>query len=479
MFKSIKLSLQKMPGVAAFFSAKDIPGTNNFMPAGLGNEDVEEILCSGEVLFYGQPAGVIVAETFNQAQKAAQAVNITYEKMDNRPIYPTLKSVMNVAAHDRFYDIVSYYERLSLDKKSSETATKNIKGRFEIAGQYHYTMETQTCVCVPIEDGMDVYTSSQWMDLTHVAIAESLKVPQNSLNLYVRRLGGGYGSKISRSTQIACVCALAAHLTHRPVRFVLPLETNMTAIGKRYGCMSDYDVEVQKTGKITKMSNSFVQDYGISLNESVQSATTAFFKNCYDAKTWKIEGKAIKTDAPSNTWCRAPGTTEGIAMIENIMEHIAQETGVDPLEVRLANILDDNKMKELMPKFRNDVKFDIRRNDIDAFNAANRWRKRGIAIVPMQYWLEYFGQLNAIVSVFAGDGTVSVTHGGIEMGQGMNTKVAQVTAFALGIPLEKVSVKPSTSLTSPNAIVTGGSMTSESVCYVSIITMLQRCFLLR
>lgn len=467
----------KMPGVVAFFAAKDIPGINNYMPAGLGNQDVEEILCSGDVQFHSQPSGIIVAETFNQAQKAAKAVVITYEKKSNRPLYPTLKSVMDVDARDRFYD-------MSFDKKGkgyrvaqAATATKNIKGRFELAGQYHYTMETQTCVCVPIEDGMDVYSSTQWMDLTQVAIAESIKVPQNSLNMYVRRLGGGYGAKISRATHIACACALAAHSLQRPVRFVLPIETNMSAIGKRYGCISDYDVDVEKNGKITKMNNHYVQDYGVSLNESVQSATTEFFKNCYDAKTWKIVGKAVKTDAPSNTWCRAPGTTEGVAMIENIMEHIAHETGQDPLEVRIANMAADNKMKTLMPQFRSDVKYDDRKRAIDEFNANNRWKKRGIAVVPMQYWLDYFGQLNAIVSVYAGDGTVSVTHGGIEMGQGMNTKVAQVTAYVLGIPLEKVCVKPSTSMTSPNAIVTGGSMTSEAVCFAvkkACETLLQR-----
>ncbi|XP_038118865.1 xanthine dehydrogenase 1 [Culex quinquefasciatus] len=455
----------KMPGVVAFYSAKDIPGTNNFMPAGLGNQDVEEIFCSGEVQFHGQPAGVIVAETFNQAQRAAKTVVITYEKMNNKPLYPTLKSVMDKDVQDRFFDV-------SFDKKgkgyrvqTAVTATKTVKGRFEIAGQYHYTMETQTCVCVPIEDGMDVYSSTQWMDLTQLAIAESLKLPMNSLNMYVRRLGGAYGGKISRATQIACACALAAHFTNRTVRFVLPIETNMSAIGKRYGLISDYTVDVEKNGKITKMNNHYVQDYGVSLNESVQDATTAFFNNCYDAKTWKVVGKAVKTDAPSNTWCRAPGTTEGVAMIENIMEHIAHETGQDPLEVRLANMAADNKLKQLLPQFRTDVQYNERKREIDDFNVKNRWKKRGIAIVPMQYWLEYFGQLNAIVSIYAGDGTVSVTHGGIEMGQGMNTKVAQVTAFVLGVPLEKVAVKPSTSLTSPNAIVTGGSMTSEAVCY--------------
>ncbi|XP_055537407.1 uncharacterized protein LOC129725498 [Wyeomyia smithii] len=455
----------KLPGVVAFYSAKDIPGTNNFMPAGLGNQDVEEILCSEVVQFHGQTAGIIVAETFNLAQRAAKEVIITYEKISNKPIYPTLKSVMDVNAQDRFFDVSFDKRGKAYRVAQAATATKNVKGRFEIAGQYHFTMEAQTCVCVPIEDGMDVYSSTQWMDLTQVAIAESLKVPQNSLNLQVRRLGGGYGAKISRATLIACGCALAAHLTQRPVRFVLPIETNMKAIGKRYGCISDYDIDVEKTGKITKLNNNYVQDYGVSLNESVQAASTEFSKNCYDAKTWKIVGKAVKTDAPSNTWCRSPGTTEGVAMIENIMEHIAHETGLDPFEVRMANMTKDNKMQELMPQFRRDVEYDERKRVIDDFNAKNRWKKRGIGIIPMQYWLDYFGQLNAIVSIFAGDGTVAVTHGGIEMGQGMNTKVAQVTAYGLGIPLEKVSVKPSSTLTSPNAIVSGGSMTSEAVCY--------------
>ncbi|XP_058831229.1 uncharacterized protein LOC131689891 [Topomyia yanbarensis] len=446
----------KMPGVVDFFSAKDIPGINNFMPPELDNQDVEEILCSGQVKFHGQPVGVIVAETFNLAQKAAKSVNITYEKTCSTTIFPTIKSILDSDCQNLFSDVL-----INQGSKNGRI----IKGRFEISGQYHFTMETQTCVCVPIEDGMDVYSSTQWMDLTHVAIAQSLKLPQNSFNLHVRRLGGGYGAKVSRATQVACACALAAHLTHRPVRFVMKIEENMRAMGKRHGCISNYNVDVEATGKIIELNNHFALDSGISFNEPVQSDAAEAFKNCYDAKAWKIVGKAVLTDTPKNTRCRAPGTTEGVAMIETIMEHIAHETGIDPLEVRMVNMTKDNKMQQLMPQFRRDVQFDERKRVIDEFNANNRWKKRGIAIVPMQYWLDYIGQLNAIVSIYAGDGTVSVTHGGIEMGQGINTKVAQVTAYALGVALEKVSVKPSAVLTSPNAAVTGRSMASDAVCY--------------
>uniref|UniRef100_A0A182K1U4 FAD-binding PCMH-type domain-containing protein n=1 Tax=Anopheles christyi TaxID=43041 RepID=A0A182K1U4_9DIPT len=456
----------KYPGVVAFYSAKDIPGTNNFMPASLGNQEVEEIFCSGEVLYHGQPVGVIVAETFNQANHAATLVNILYERVSqSQPVYPTLKSLVDNQTKMRIFDEPVTTTRRGSSYRVKVSAARKVTGRFEMAGQYHYTMETQTCVCVPIEDGMDVHSSTQWVDLCQVAIASMLKVPENSLNFTVRRLGGGYGSKISRAGQIACACALAAHLQNRPVRFVQTIESNMSSIGKRYGCITDYEVDVESNGRIVKLTNNYMQDYGASLNESVGEATTEFFNNCYDTKTWKVVGKAAKTDAPSNTWCRAPGTTEGIAMVENIMEHIAWELGLDPLELRLANMPEGSKMRELLPQFHTDVEYVQRKAEIAQFNVDNRWRKRGIAISLMRYPLGYFGALHALVAIHAGDGTVSVTHGGIEMGQGMNTKAAQVAAYVLGLPLEKISIKPTSSLTSPNAIVTGGSMTSEAVCY--------------
>ncbi|XP_058464982.1 uncharacterized protein LOC131438756 isoform X2 [Malaya genurostris] len=450
----------KMPGVVRFFSAKDIPGVNNFMPDYLDNQEIEEIFSSGEVKFHGQPVGIIVAETFDLAHRASSMVKITYEKISNKPVHPTLKSFMDA---ERNTD--DSIDKRDPEKTPMSTSFKNIKGHSELAGQYHFSMETQTCLCIPIEDGMDVYSSTQWMDLTHVALAESLNLPQNSFNLHVRRLGGGYGSKVSRATQIACACALAVHLTQRPVRFVLKIEENMRAIGKRYECIGDYDIEIEKTGKIIKMNHLFTHGCGIALNESVHNQTTIAFRNCYDADAWTIVGEEVRTNAPTNTWCRAPGTAEGLAMIEIIMEHIAHETGCDPFEVRMVNMAKDNKILQLMPQFRRDVRFDERKHFVDEFNANNRWKKRGIAVVPMQYWLRYDGQLNAIVSIHAGDGTVSVTHGGIEMGQGINTKAAQVAAFALGIPLEKISVKPSTTLTSPNSLVSGISMASDSVCH--------------
>lgn len=455
----------KIPGVVAFFSAKDIPGVNNFMyfPEFMGKE-VEPIFGTEKVEYHGQPIGMLVAETFALVNRAVKAVKVTYGKPEVKKIYPTAQDVLKAKADDRIQEMGYSTHGENYDKATGGDV--KVKGHFEIGGQYHYYMETQTCLCIPIEDGMDVYSATQWIDLTQMAIARMLKVPQNSLNLFVRRLGGGYGGKGTRATMVACACALAAHLTKRPVRFVMTLEANMEAIGKRYPVISDYEVDVDKNGKIVKLYNEYVHDFGSTFNEAMGHAAE-FFSNCYDKSAFKTVAKGVRTDCASNTWCRAPGTTEGVAMIETIMEHIAFATGKDPLEVRIANMPEGMKMIELMPQFRADVEYDTRKKQVEQFNVENRWRKRGIAIVPMRYPLGYFGSLSAIVSIYHDDGTVAISHGGIEMGQGMNTKVAQVVAHILNIPMDKIIVKPSNNLTSPNAICTGGSMTTETVSYAA------------
>lgn len=453
----------ELEGVHAFYSAKDIPGRNDFMPTELDNNEVEEIFCSGEVLYYGQPIGVILADTFELAHRAAKLVEVSYSEPDGKPILPTLKSVLAAEAHDRIHD--QPYDQEGEQYGKVEGQFSKIEGRFELPGQFHFSMETQMCICVPTEDGMDVYSSTQWVDICQIAVAQALKVPENSLNFYVRRLGGAFGSKISRASQFACACAIAAHFCQRPVRLIPSLETNMEAVGKRASCISNYQIEVDEQGRICKLTNNYLEDYGCSLNEPIEWVTAQFYKNCYDASRWKLVGKAAVTNSASNTWCRGPGTNEGITMAENIMEHIAHALKKDPLEVRLANMSEDHKIQQLLPEFAQDVQYEQRKQEIEQFNEANRWKKRGIAIVPMEYPQVFFGQMHALVSIYHIDGTVSITTAGIDMGQGVNTKVTQVAAHILGIPMNKISIKTMSSLTSPNASVSGGSMTSEAASF--------------
>lgn len=271
--------------------------------------------------------------------------------VSDKQIIPTIKDAYDLNAGDRFKDLPN--NRKAAHHGSN--ATKKIVGRFEIDGQYHYTMETQTCVCVPADDGMDVYSSTQHMDLNNVAIAKCLNIPENSINMVVRRVGGGYGAKLTRSSQIACACALSCYLTNQPVRFVMTIESNMMTMGKRYAVINEYEIEVDDNGKIQKLKNNYALDFGCSLNDSTNSWIQQYFPNCYLSDTWDNTGQFVITDATSHTWCRSPGTTEAIAMIENIMEHIAREVGKPPISVRLANMSDDSNIKRMMPDFLKDI----------------------------------------------------------------------------------------------------------------------------
>ncbi|XP_001864335.2 xanthine dehydrogenase [Culex quinquefasciatus] len=448
-------------GVHAFYGAKDIPGCNDYMPIKSIHPHPEELFCSGMVKYHGQPIGVILADTFELANKASNLVKISY-KRTCEPVVSTIDSAIEANNDDRI--LKQDHGFVGPQSVSSPESCIEFKGSLELGGQYHFYMETQSCVCVPIEDGLDVYSSTQWIDMVQVAIARMLVIPENSVNIAVRRLGGSFGGKAARSTMIACACALAAHLSRRPVRLVMTLESNMAAIGKRYGLKSDYVVKASREGKIVQLNNKYYHDAGSSFNESpfwIQNS----YANCYESDCWKIDAFEVRTDRASNTWCRAPGQTEAIAMIETIMEHVAHGSGMDPVDVRMNNIPEKSKMREILPMFRKEVQYDSRKQSIDQYNKENRWRKRGISIVPMKYPVSYLGALHALVSIYHGDGTVSIAHGGIEMGQGLNTKAVQVAAHVLGISVEMISIKPTNNLISPNAVCTQASYTSEAVGY--------------
>ncbi|XP_065336761.1 uncharacterized protein LOC135937537 [Cloeon dipterum] len=450
------------PGVVAFFKAADIPGTNSFTPQTLPLfvED-EEVFCSGPVRYAGQIVGLVVATSRMAATLGAGLVSVAYAKGE--------KPVLSVAEVMKTATSRTHVVKKSEVKKEKVKAAFNINGSFEIASQYHMHMETHTCVVVPTEDGYDVYSASQWIDHIQQVISQVLNITESTVNVAVRRLGGGYGGKISRPAQVAAACALAAHKLGKPVRIVMSLRTNMEAMGKRFPYVHNYEVGVDTNGKIEYLTSECLQDNGFTFNEAPLPELTAFYPNCYDSSTFNMNVQMIRTDKASNTPCRGPGTTEGVAFIEEIMERIARVTKLDPLQVRLNNmLLVENPLPTMIDDLKVSADYDNRKANVQAFNSSNRWKKRGMAIVPMQYRFPVGGNYSAIVSIHHGDGSVSIAHGGIEMGQGMNTKVAQVAAHILQIPLSKISIKPSTSLTSANNMVTGGSIGSEAVSYAAM-----------
>ncbi|KAG5346431.1 XDH dehydrogenase, partial [Acromyrmex charruanus] len=455
-------------GVVAFFSAQNIPGKNlcisatsklMFLP-----ED-ELLFAEKDILYAGQPIGVIVAETHNMANEAAKLVEITYSDRIKNPVI-SIEDALDVGDETRIRQSVTIPT-----KRKGNDIEYVLQGVFQSGGQYHYSIETQFCVCVPVEGGMDVYPSSQWMDLIQVSIANCLNVQNNSINVHVRRLGGSYGSKISRNAQISCACALVCHKLNRPARFIMTMESNMQSIGKRCSAYQEYDIVVNNEGVIQYLKSNQWSNCGSSFNES-QAELIAFYmqKSCYLTDTWKFNGFDVRTDLPSNTFCRASGATEAVAIMENMMEHIAKVTKQDPIEVRLANMNDMDKsvLETMIKDLSNLTNYKVNKESIDDFNFHNRWKKKGIAMVPMKYLITYDGQFEAIMSVCAQDGSVCVTHSGIEIDQGINTKIVQITARILNIDMKLISVKQSNNLATPNKSTTEHSITTESCEYTTI-----------
>ncbi|XP_013108698.2 uncharacterized protein LOC106087981 [Stomoxys calcitrans] len=455
----------KMPGVIAFYSAKDIPGVNAFVDPTFGYE-MEEQFVSKTVRYYDQPLGMIVALSSDIANRAVSKVKVMYSN-GAEVVMPTLPDVFDHNQLDRIHSVVP--SKLKAIKLSG-AADISGKGIFDMGLQYHFTMEPQTCVAVPFEQGLQVWSATQWMDHTQSVISKMLQLKAADVQLKVRRLGGAYGCKITRGNQVACAASLAAYKLNRPARFVQTIESMMNSNGKRWGCRSDYEFHVKANGKIVGLRNTFYEDGGCTLNENPvgpEGHSIPCAKSCYafTADNYKLDGNAVVTDATSSTWCRAPGSVEGIAMIENILEHIAFEAQIDPADARMVNIEDGNKLKQLLPRFIESTEYRKRRQEIDDFNSKNRWLKKGLGIAIMDYPIYLFGQYPATVSIYHADGTVVISHGGIEMGQGMNTKVAQVAAFVLGVPLEYIKIESSDTINGANSMVTGGAVGSESLCF--------------
>ncbi|XP_046968170.1 aldehyde oxidase 1-like [Vanessa cardui] len=444
-------------GVIAFYSVADIPGQNTFTPPlSIFFPKHEELLCDGEVKFYNQPIGIIVAESQKLAEKAATMVKVKYSNVA-APEIDIRESIKNPAK----VTLAGSFEAT----KVGTDVFKIIKGENTIYGQYNFTMETLVCVTVPTEEGLMVYAASQFIDMVQRTISRVLNLEQNKVDVYVRRLGGGYGFKISRASQICGACGLVAFKLNRPCRFIQPLTHNMRAIGKRTPCASDFEMGVNAKGEIQYINHNLYDDNGYVTNEPLVILGIELYSNVYKSEAWNHKSYNTVTDTPSNSWVRSPGSLEHVAMAENIMERIAYELNLDPLEVRLSN-LDREKhssIQEMLDTLKSESQYDERKVAVDKFNSDNRWKKRGLRYSFLRWSPVGSMYFDVTLTVFRDDGTVAITHGGVEMGQGINTKAIQICAYFLKIPVEKIIIKPNDTMITPNSFPTGGSITSHNI----------------
>ncbi|CAK1549450.1 unnamed protein product [Leptosia nina] len=451
------------PGVIAFYSAKDIPGKNTYVSATLTIFMPEKILSDGKIDFFDQPIGIIVAKTERVAQRAASLVKVTYNKDNRKPLLEIRE--IKIADPSR----ITLERHFSPLQEPGKAIDRVIKQTENIFWQYHYSLETQSTVTRPSDDGVDVLAASQYPDMTHLCVSESLNVEQSRVNVSIPRCGGAFGCKITRASLITAACALVTHLLNRPCRFVMDIQANIRVIGKRLPCHLEYEVGVSRSGVIQYMKYDLFSDIGFKQTDPLVLLTLDSIRNCYDNRTWDFSAYSVKTDTHSNTYARSPGSLEAICMTEHVLERISYELDLDPIYVRTRNLNPQYKeVRVVLDRLVKISDYEVRKKEVKEFNSMNRWKKRGLRAAVMSWPCPAVIDFHILITIYHGDGSVVIKHGAVEMGQGVNTKVIQTVAFVFKIPTSKIQVRAIDVVSIPNNLSTQGSRTTQAVCFGAI-----------
>ncbi|PNP86475.1 hypothetical protein FNYG_00177 [Fusarium nygamai] len=467
----------EMPGVVGHIDKDSITKEQNtWGPVVLD----ELIFADGKSNYYGQVIGMIYAETALQARAAADAVTVTYKRLP--PIF-TIDEAIKAKSFFKHGKELRKGDALSgsLDEAFSKCAHV-LDGTTRMGGQEHFYLETNAALAIPhMEDGsMEVYISTQNLMENQVFTAQVLGVPMNRVNMRVRRMGGAYGGKESRTTALSMYLALAAQKTARPVRMMLNRDEDIAFSGQRHPFQSKWKVGVDEKGKIQVLDIDMYNNAGASLDMSsaVMDRACTHVDNCYHIPHAWIRGHVCKTNTVSNTAFRGFGGPQGMYITETIMFKIAEALNMDVDDLRMRNlyevgqrtpflqeITDDFHVPTMMEQLSSSSEFDKRKSAIKEFNAKNRFKKRGISRIPTKFGLSFatalhLNQAAAYVKIYE-DGSVLLHHGGTEMGQGLYTKMTQVAAEELNVSVDSIYNKESQSDQVANASPTAASSGSD------------------
>lgn len=453
-------------GVVRVFSWQDVPGELDIGPLAPG----DPLFARDLVEYHGQVVLTVAAETSEAARAAALKAVIEYEVLE-----PVL-DVEETLQRELYVQEPHVHQRGDADRALA-CAGHRIQGQFHIGGQEHFYLEGQIAVVQPGEDGcVTVWSSTQHPTEVQKLVASVLGVTMNKVTVDMRRMGGGFGGKETQAAGIACHAALVAALTGRPAKMRLSRRDDMRITGKRHPFFVRYDVGFTDEGMLNGVVIDLAANCGYSLDLSGSICDRAMFHadNAYYLGDARITGYRCRTNLASNTAYRGFGGPQGMVAIEQIMDHIARELGLDPLEVRKRNYYGDternvthyhqtvehNIMPEITRQLEASSDYHSRREQISEFNRRNPVLKRGLALTPVKFGISFtssfLNQAGALLLIYT-DGTVQLNHGGTEMGQGLNTKVAQVVAEVLQIPVEQIQVTATNTGKVPNTSPTAAS----------------------
>ena len=458
------------PGVAAVMTARDLPAANDIGPVLPGDlvfaEDVVE--------YCGQSLFAVAADSIELARAAAFQAVVEYEDL---PATPDIETAL---ARQSFV-LPTQVMRRGDAAAALARAPHRLKGRLAIGGQEHFYLEGQVAMALPREGGdMLVLSSTQHPTEVQHLVAKVLGLPDSAVVTQVRRMGGGFGGKETQAAPIACVAALLAQRTGRPVKLRLDRDDDMVFTGKRHDFIADYDVGFDAEGRILGVEFTLASRCGMSadLSAAVNDRAMMHADNCYYLDNVTITSHRYKTNTVSNTAFRGFGGPQGMMAIEQVVDEIARYLGQDPLAVRKRNFygrrrrnvtpyhmkVEDNVIHDIVAELEESAGYAARRAAIQRFNAASPWLKRGLALTPVKFGISFtatsMNQAGALVHVYT-DGSVQLNHGGTEMGQGLFIKVAQVVADEFGLPLDRVRITATTTEKVPNTSPTAASAGSD------------------
>lgn len=453
-------------GVVKVMTVEDVPGHTDIGPVFPG----DPVLAIGKVEFIGQPLFAVAATSYDLARKAAKLAKVEYEELE------AVLTVKDALAKKNFVRPPH-----SLKSGDSDTAIAaaphKLSGEINVGGQEHMYLEGQVSTAVPTEDGgMDIYTSSQHPSEVQKLVAEVLDVPLNKVMVDMRRMGGGFGGKETQAAPWACIAALLANATGRPVRFKLARLDDMVMTGKRHPFENNYTVGFDENGQIKGVNIEVNGNAGYSpdLTDAIVDRAMFHSDNAYFLDQATITGNRCKLNTVSHTAYRGFGGPQGMMTIELIMDEIARHLGKDPLEVRKINLygkeernvthygqtVEHNNLSEIIETLEETSDYQARRKAVDEFNANNTVLKKGIALTPVKFGIsftvQHLNQQGALVHVYT-DGTIHLSHGGSEMGQGLNTKVAQIVAEEFQVDVDTVGCSSARTDKVPNTSPTAAS----------------------
>jgi xanthine dehydrogenase large subunit len=454
------------PGVAAVLSAKDLAFSNDIGPVLPG----DAVFADGLVEYHGQSIFAVAAETVGAARRAARLGRVDYQDL------PAILTIEQALA-DQSYVLPTRTLKRGDSAAALAAAPRRLKGRFGVGGQDHFYLEGQVAMALPGEDGdMLVLSSTQHPTEVQHLVAKVLGLPDHAVTTEVRRMGGGFGGKETQAAIVACVAALMAQRTGRPVKLRLDRDDDMILTGKRHDFLIDYDVGFGADGRIQGIEFMLASRCGMSpdLSASINDRAMFHADNAYYLEHVTIVSHRCKTHTVSNTAFRGFGGPQGMMAIEYVMDEIARALALDPLAVRKANfygttdrnvtpygmVVEDNITLALVAELEASSDYAARRAAVDAFNRSSPYLKKGLALTPVKFGISFtakhLNQAGALVHVYT-DGSIQLNHGGTEMGQGLYVKVAQVVAEVLGVALDRVRITATNTGKVPNTSPTAAS----------------------